>query len=278
MSSVAILGLGLIGGSLARDLAAAGMDVIGYDRARESLRAAKASGVLTDVLGPDLQGLEDIDYVILAVPVNAAPRLLEQAAPRMQSTLLIMDVGSTKRMICAQAEALDLGARFVGAHPFAGDHRSGWIASRSGLFADTRIFLCPVRGTRAAVLERAHALWRRVGGRPEVIDAATHDERLAWSSQLPQLASSALALALASAGLPHRELGSGGRDATRLAGSDPELWTGVVMENAEHASRALAALEQHVADLRTHIEARNEAGVRAAFGRALRWSYTENGS
>ncbi len=277
MSRVAILGMGLIGGSLARDLSRSGVEVVGYDRARDVARAARASGVLADLLGPDLQGLEQIETVVLAVPVSVAPRLLESALPRLQAALLITDVGSTKRAICAQAESLGLGARFVGGHPFAGDHRSGWEASRTDLFREARVYLCPVRGTTAPVLERARALWQRVGAHPEVIDAQAHDERLAWSSHLPQLASSALALALDEAGLPPGELGRGGQDATRLAASDPELWTGVVLENAEHTGRALAVLEQRLAELRVQIESGNEAGVRAALGRALRWSCTASG-
>ncbi|MGH7459501.1 MAG: prephenate dehydrogenase dimerization domain-containing protein, partial [Longimicrobiales bacterium] len=109
---------------------------------------------------------------------------------------------------------------------------------------------------------------------PEVMAANAHDQQLAWSSHLPQLAASTLALALAQAGMPLSELGRGGLDVTRLAGSDPELWTGVVLENAQHIVPALAAVEKLMAELRTRIECGNEAEIRAALGRALRWSYT----
>ncbi|MGH7469377.1 MAG: prephenate dehydrogenase [Longimicrobiales bacterium] len=273
MSTVAILGLGLMGGSLAHDLAYAGHEIVGFDRAPDVLRAAHAQGVVHDVLGPELQGLQRAEIVVLAVPVNAAVRLLRHAQPRLKDALLVSDVGSTKRAICALAETLGLGARFVGSHPFAGDHRSGWDAARAGLFRGARVFLCPVQSSSADVLDRARAFWEGVGGQPQVIDAETHDELLAWSSHLPQFASSAVALALAQAGVLPDQLGRGGRDVTRLAASDPDLWTDVALQNADHISAGLAALQLRLQELRTIIDTGNEAKVRAFLGQALRWSY-----
>jgi prephenate dehydrogenase len=278
MSTVAVLGLGLIGGSLARDLHEAGFEVVGYDRTREVLHAAHTSGVVSSMLGPDLEGLEHIETVVFAVPVGIAPHLMQEALPRLRSARLITDVGSTKTAICQQAARLGIGRQFVGAHPFAGDHQSGWEASRSGLFRDARVFLCPLSETTPEALQRARELWQQTGARTELIDAEAHDERLAWTSQLPQLASSALALALDTAQVSRPELGRGGMDATRLAGSSPEIWTDVVLENAEHAARALAALEQQISGLREQIEARSESGIRNALERALRWALSEKQS
>ncbi|MEX2281923.1 MAG: prephenate dehydrogenase/arogenate dehydrogenase family protein, partial [Gemmatimonadota bacterium] len=101
MSTVAILGLGLIGGSLASALAASGRRVIGYDRSAETARLALQAGVITSVIGDDLAGLEDAATVVLAVPVGDAAALLKRAAPRLAQAELITDVGSTKRSICA---------------------------------------------------------------------------------------------------------------------------------------------------------------------------------
>jgi prephenate dehydrogenase len=267
-----------MGGSLARDLAERGHDILGYDRAPDVLSAARASGVLRETCGPDLQGLEQAEIVALAVPVDGAVRLLSLAQPRLKYARLITDLGGTKRAICAHAEALGLGPRFVGAHPFAGDHRSGWDASRSGLFQGARVFLCPVAQTTPGALNDARALWESVGARIEVVDAAVHDQRLAWSSHLPQLAASALALVLAQETLPPAELGRGGRDVTRLAASDPDLWTGIALQNADYLSQGLAALESRLAELRRNIEQGNQADVRALFGRALRWSFSQPSS
>jgi prephenate dehydrogenase len=272
VSSAAIIGLGLVGGSLARDLAAHGWRVVGHDCDADVLEAARRSGVLNQSLGSDLEGLEDVDVTVLAVPVQEGPQLLRLLQPRLGASALVLDVGSTKRAICAQAEALGLGTCFVGAHPFVGDHRSGWAASRTGLFCGARVFLCPLPTTPDAVLERARELWHLLDARTEVISADAHDAQLAWSSHLPQLVSSALAGALHSAGILPQQLGRGGRDVTRLAASDPQVWTGIVLENAGYTVQALALLERCLADLRRHIESSDEAAIRAAFVRASRWA------
>lgn len=138
--SVAILGLGLIGGSLARDLAARGVRVLGWDRDEAVVRAAAEQGIV-EPLSDDAP-----EIVVFAVPVIAARELLGELRDELHGARLITDVGSTKRSIVKQAEALGLGARFVGSHPLAGDHRAGWNASRTGLFAGARVFLSPEIG------------------------------------------------------------------------------------------------------------------------------------
>ncbi|NJD18999.1 MAG: prephenate dehydrogenase/arogenate dehydrogenase family protein, partial [Gemmatimonadetes bacterium] len=143
--TVAILGLGLMGGSLARDLAGLGHRVLGWDRDPGSVRAALAQGCIHRGRGSrpdDFQGIEEADVVVLALPVAASRETLPALAPRLRASL-VTDVGSTKRHIVAAAQSLGLGDQFVGAHPLAGDHRSGWGASRSGLFRGATVFLCP---------------------------------------------------------------------------------------------------------------------------------------
>ncbi|HEV2147338.1 MAG TPA: prephenate dehydrogenase, partial [Longimicrobiaceae bacterium] len=166
--------------------------------------------------------------------------------PRLRSARLVTDVGSTQRSACAAAQALGIGGRFVSSHPLAGSHLSGWDASRPGLFADARVFLSPTPSTGSGALDLARELWSGVGARPEMIDAAEHDRLLARSSHLPQLASTALALTLAHGGIPHAELGPGGRDATRLAGSSPEMWTAIALDNAAPLAEAVASLRDHL--------------------------------
>ncbi|CAA9333315.1 MAG: hypothetical protein AVDCRST_MAG89-2245, partial [uncultured Gemmatimonadetes bacterium] len=190
IESAAILGLGLIGGSLARDLAANGVRVFAGDRDEAAVRAAAEQGIARP-----LTWNEPMDVVVLAVPVVAARELLRELAGRMEGVRLITDAGSTKRSIVDAAEQMGIGARFVGSHPLAGDHRSGWDASRAGLFEGARVYLSPSPSTDADALELARELWTRVGAVPEVMDAVEHDRRLAWTSHLPQAASTALARA-----------------------------------------------------------------------------------
>ena len=140
--TVAVLGLGLIGGSLARDLSARGARVLGYDVDADTLLDAQRAGVLEGVLGESLTGLAQVDTAIVAVPVRSAGALLARMRPRLQRHTLVMDVSSTQRGSAAAAARLGLERSFVGTHPLAGDHRGGWSTSRAGLFAGARVFLC----------------------------------------------------------------------------------------------------------------------------------------
>lgn len=246
--SVGIVGLGLIGGSLARDLAAKGVGVFARDRDPAAVRAAAEQGIARELTWD-----EPVDAVVLAVPVLAARELLRELVPRMGRVRLITDAGSTKRSIVEAAEELGIGRRFVGSHPLAGDHRSGWDASRTGLFEGARVYLSPGRFADADALELARELWTIVGGRPQVMGAAEHDRRLAWASHLPQAASSALARALAESGIDRSMLGPGGRDATRLAGSSPEMWADILIDNADEVGPALDALASELKTLRNAV-------------------------
>lgn len=273
--SAAVAGLGLIGGSLARDLAAQGVRVLGYDRDPATLRAAQAEGVVERALGPALEGVEEAEVLVLAVPVTAAEAVLAAARPRLGRALLVTDAGSTKRAAIAAAERLGLDDRFVGAHPYAGDHRSGWAASRTGLFAGAPLFLCPAPAARPRAVALAEQLWSAVGARVRLLPAEEHDRLLAWTSHLPQAVSSALGRTLHAAGITREMLGRGGRDVTRLAASSPEMWTGIALENADHLSAALAQTEAHLRELRLAIEAHDAPRIEALLRQANAWAAEE---
>ncbi|HEX6747790.1 MAG TPA: prephenate dehydrogenase/arogenate dehydrogenase family protein [Longimicrobium sp.] len=270
--TVAVAGLGLIGGSVARDLAALGVRVLGHDRDRAAVDAALREGFVSAALGDGFAGVEDADALVIAVPVHAAAAVLERALPRLGGVRLVTDAGSTKRAIVAAAERLGIGARFVGAHPFAGDHRAGVEASRLGLFAGARVYLCPAAGASAEARGMARGLWTMLGGTVMEIGAEEHDARLAWTSHLPQLVSTALAAVLAARGIPRADLGPGGRDVTRLAASSPEMWTGIALENADALLAALDATGAQLAALRDALARRDEDAIRAAFASGQAWS------
>lgn len=268
--NVAVAGLGLVGGSLARDLAARGVRVLGHDRDPAAVRAAVEEGVVA-ALGPRLEGVEEADVLVLAIPPGAAEEVLAAALPRLGRARLVTDAASTKRGIAAAAERLGVGSRFVGAHPLAGSHLSGWGASRAGLFEGAPVFVCPGAESGAGAVALAGALWRSVGGRVRLLPAEEHDRLLAWSSHLPQLVSTALAGALGDAGIARAQLGPGGRDMTRLAGSSPEMWTGITRENADFLAAALAATEARLAGLRRAVEAGDAGRIAEVFREAQGW-------
>jgi prephenate dehydrogenase len=269
--SAGVIGLGLVGGSVARDLAALGVRVLAYDRDPASIEMARAEGVVDEALDASLAGLEEAEVVVIAVPVSSLSDVL-MGIPRLPDARLITDVGSTKRSAMATAEAIGIADRFVGSHPMAGDHRSGWKASRTGLFARARVYLCRAQETREDVVRLAHDLWSALGGCPELIAADMHDELLAYTSHLPHAASAALALTLAGAGIDRAKLGPGGRDSTRLAGGSVEMWSAIARDNADALLPAIAALEAQLQNLRAELARENEGAIRDALSTANAWT------
>lgn len=269
--TAAVLGLGLVGGSLAREMAALGVRVLGWDTDTGAVAGAREAGVISDLVGPGLQGLDEVEVVILAVPVDATRHLLGAVAAAAAATALITDVGSTKAGIVGAAEAAGIGSRFVGAHPLAGDHRFGWAASRTGLFRGARTYLCPARGAAPEAVATAEALWRAVGSDTMLMGAGEHDRAMAWASHLPQAASTALAAVLAGAGHPRAALGPGGRDTTRLAGSAPSMWVPIALENAEELVPALQALEAALAQFRGALTRGDRSAAEAFFAAGREW-------
>jgi prephenate dehydrogenase len=269
--SAAVIGLGLVGGSIARDLAARGVSVSAYDADATHLAAAIRTNVIQSALDETLSGVQAADIVIIATPVDAAPSVLQRIAPLARRARLFMDVGSTKSRIVAAAQQLGVGNRFIGAHPMAGDHRSGWNASRAGLFIDAPVYLCPPRDATADSMDLARAFWIELGARPERMSAEQHDQKLAWTSHLPHMVSMTLALALARAGVERSDLGPGGRDVTRLAGSSPEMWTAIALENASALERALRQTEREIATLCASIRRADQSDLRGRFEAARAW-------
>lgn len=268
--TASIIGLGLMGGSLARDLAARGVRVRAYDADERQLDDAICARVVTDRIQ---SGLDDVaaDLIVIAVPVDAAVDVLHRIAPFVGGARLITDLGSTKARIVDAAREAGLSSRFVGSHPMAGDHRSGWRAARSGLFADARVYLCPASTDSDDATSLATSLWTELGATPELIAPRAHDRRLAWASHLPHVAAAALALAMSDAGISRGDLGPGGRDTTRLAGSSPELWTAIALENADELEAALASAEREIASFRRALTRADGGEVRRRLAAARSW-------
>lgn len=240
---MAIVGLGLIGGSLACDLTRLGHEVIGVDR-RGVLRAARRRGLIASGAA-SLEALPArVRTLVLAAPPAANRRLLARLARLGRPELVVTDVGSVKAGIVADARRLRL-ARFVGGHPMAGSERSGLAAARPGLFAGRPWLLTPGRATDPAALRRVRALVRAVDARPRLAEAGQHDRALAFLSHVPQLVSQALLQAARRDPVARRHLraaGPGFRDMTRLARSPRALWREIFRENALELRRALRAL------------------------------------
>jgi prephenate dehydrogenase len=216
--------------------------------------------------------LADAHVVVIATPVRAAPRLLRWLADAAPDRAILTDVGSTKRSILAAAIRTGIAHRFVGGHPMAGHHEAGWRAGRQALFRGVTVWLCDGGHVSQAVRMEVEALWQSVGGEPRWIDAHQHDRLVAWSSHLPQLVASALGRTLGRKGIGRRRLGPGGRDVTRLAGSDADVWTDILLDNADLVAPALEAMAAELAGLIHLVRDGDEAGLRQALADARRWA------
>lgn len=268
---VAIVGVGLIGGSLACALKKAqpALSVVGIDRSPRAL-----GHLPLDRVGRSIRGVVGADVVVLAAPVDANLALLEEVVSCADAGATIIDVGSTKRAIVRKASALGVSHRFVGGHPMAGLAVSGAAHAASGLFRRAPWLLTPVETTERVHLERARRIARVVGARPMVIDAAEHDRVLAQVSHLPQLVSSALMQAVGeSVGAAGLALsGPGLVDMTRLAASEAALWTAILAQNADEVGPALERLGKTLGVLGRHLRSLNRA--HALFHSAQAWRAT----
>ncbi|PYS96252.1 MAG: prephenate dehydrogenase/arogenate dehydrogenase family protein [Acidobacteria bacterium] len=265
---IAIVGVGLIGGSigLAVRRRMPGVRVVGVDRGGV-LRRALSRGAVQAGAGSLARGLQGCDLVILALPVDAIALALPRVARLAPPGALVTDVGSTKGAIVAAARRCGLGQRFVGGHPMAGSERSGVGHADGGLFVGAPWILCPgVAGPPA--IERVRRLVRRLGARPALFDARRHDAIVARLSHLPQLASVAMvnAAARGPAAGALRLAGPAFRQMSRLAGSSPRLWAGILESNRAAVVQALRDFEREVAALRGSIG----SGAAARFRRAAR--------
>lgn len=238
---VTIVGLGLMGGSLARALTRAGYRVTGVDRA-PVLRAALRQGAIVSG-APDLRSVGATDVIVLAAPPQANLAILRGLSVRERPQTVITDLGSVKAPICALARRRGL-VSFVGGHPMAGSERSGFRASSAGLFERHPWILTP-DGSSPRAIAAVRRLVKAVGAQPSTMRPDEHDRTVAFLSHMPQLVAWAIEHAVAGDVVARRHLdlaGPGFRDMTRLAKSPRDLWRQIVKQNDGEVERAMKAL------------------------------------
>ena len=271
-TTLGILGLGAIGGSVALQAKRAGIaTVLGWSPEPAERAAAAQQGAVDDAPPRAADVARAVELLVLAAPPAANRDLLETLRRDVGAGAVITDVGSVKRAIVAHAEALGLGPRFAGGHPLAGTHGHGFGAARLDLFRGAVVYVTPTRDGDGAAREVAH-FWESVlEAHPVRIDAAQHDRQLALTSHLPQAVASLLAHYLARATPPGATFGPGARDATRLAASEPALWTEIFLMNRDELLPALRSLEEPLGELERALEAGDEAALAAWLRRGAEW-------
>ena len=260
--TLAIVGVGLIGGSLGLAVKQRGIArrVLGVGRQQTSLDQATARGAIDEGFLDPVQAARQAGLIVFCTPVDGiAEQALAVASDCAPGTLLT-DAGSTKAEIVRRLEGvMPPGIAFVGGHPLAGSEKRGPEHADADLFQDRVTVLTRTPHTDAAAVERAAAFWQAVGSRVRIMTPEDHDEALARTSHLPHLVAAALAGMLP---LELRELtATGFRDTTRIAAGDPSLWTGIFAQNADAVRSALQQLEARLARFRAALEGGDAAAL-----------------
>jgi prephenate dehydrogenase len=280
-NKLVILGVGLIGGSLARALrerAGLAGRVVGVGRSAQSVARAVELGVVDEAVALDddtaiARTMHGADIVLLAAPVAQTGPLLARIAPFLDAQTLVTDAGSTKSDVVAAARSA-LGervAQFVPGHPIAGRESSGVDAALPDLYVDRNVVLCPLAENAADAVERIAAMWRATGASVHRMNEAQHDRVFASVSHLPHVLSFALVEQILEA--PDAELkfsfaAGGFRDFTRIAASSPEMWRDVCLANRAALLAELDAYTDVLARFRAAIDASDGAALEAAFARS----------
>ncbi|MBM4149907.1 MAG: prephenate dehydrogenase/arogenate dehydrogenase family protein [Lentisphaerae bacterium] len=277
MRVLAVMGLGLMGGSLGLAVRRRGLaaEVRGYARRKETRERALRDGVADTVWANPSDAVRGADITVLCVPVLAIPVLAAECRPGFGAGAIVTDVGSTKDFICRELSAMlaGTGAVFVGSHPIAGSEETGLDAARADLYDGAVSFVTPGDGDGQPEAAGAVAgLWESVGCIVRVLAPGAHDRILARTSHLPHLAAAMLvdnAFARGADGV-EEACGSGFRDATRIAAGSEEVWHDIVRTNAEALTEELDSLIGRAVCLRDMIADGRFGEVRAFLASARR--------
>jgi prephenate dehydrogenase len=272
---VAIIGVGLIGGSLAMVLKSKGLasSIVGIGRGLPNLEAARRLGIIDSFTRDISEGVKDADLVVVAVPVLKIADTIRQAASHLKSGCIVTDVGSVKGAVITDVEPLvPEGVHFVPGHPIAGTENSGAEAAFPELYIGRKCILTPTPRTDAGALEAVKLMWEATGAEVVVMDSKLHDMILAAVSHLPHVIAYTLVNAVGDmedSGVDALSYSAGGfKDFTRIASSSPEMWSDICAMNKEQILKTIDAFRIRLDNLRELIAIEDLSALRTEFGRA----------
>ena len=275
LKRVAVIGVGLIGGSFALALRRAGAvtSIVGVDRDTQSLERAAALGVIDTAAGSVSEAAKGAELVVVAVPVRAIGPVLHDVALALDAGAVVTDVGSTKGDVTriAREELRGLFPRFVPGHPIAGREASGVDAATADLFKGARIVLTPGEDTAPDAIDVVRACWEAAGGRITTLAAGDHDRIFAAVSHLPHLLSFALVsefTSRANAAELFSFAAGGFRDFTRIAASSPEMWRDIALQNREALLEELDRFGARLAVFRELVDKGDGPGLQRLMAEA----------
>jgi len=272
---VTIIGVGLIGGSLAMALREKGIAdrIVGVGRGEANLKAAKELGVIDESTHDLIDGVKGADLVLVATPVASVPGIVKKIASHLKKNTIVTDVGSVKRAIIDGLEDVtNKGVLFVPGHPIAGTENSGVKAAFPTLFEDKVCILTPTKRTDMKALGIIETLWETVGSEVVIMDPVCHDKVLAAVSHLPHVI--AYSLVNTVAGMKgfqedFRKYTAGGfKDITRTASSPPEMWRDICVMNKDAILDMIGQFQARLECLRVLIENEDIEGLLSDFGKA----------
>ncbi|MBU1487024.1 prephenate dehydrogenase [bacterium] len=272
IEKVSIIGVGLIGGSLGLALKKKGLasKIVGIGRRETSLREALRVGTVDEVTLDLKEGVSQADLVILAAPVGSILRIGREIVPHLKQGAILTDVGSTKEEIVRALGALTKD--FVGAHPMAGSNESGVEKATASLFEKATCVITPTGETSKKALDVVENLWKKIGARVVKMSPETHDFLVAITSHLPHLAASSLvSLAAKEKEKAVPLIATGFKDTTRIAASDPRLWSDIFLSNKEMVLSALKEYKEILSQWEELIREEDQEGIRLKFGQAASW-------
>lgn len=254
---VAIVGIGLIGGSLAfaikkRKLA---RQIVGVSRHRRTLLLAKQNGVI-DSGSLKLDIIKNADLLVLATPPETILQLAPQVAPLISGDCLVTDVGSTKKEIVSQLEKLF--PHYLGSHPLAGSEKYGILSANPDIFRDSLCILTPTKKTKSKVIKRITKFWQELGVQVVFLSPSLHDKIISLVSHLPHLVAFSLMGVI-----PNKYLkfsASGLKDTTRIAASEPKLWADIFLSN-KNTLKTLELFQSNLCSIKKAIKDRNKKSI-----------------
>ena len=275
LKRVAVIGVGLVGGSFALALRRAGVSttIVGVDRDSQALERAAALGVIDTAAESVSEATQGADLVVVAVPVRSIGPVLHDVSLALEPNAAVTDVGSTKTEVVevARGELRQHFPRFVPGHPIAGREASGVDAASAELFKGARVVLTPAKETAHDAIDLVRACWEAAGGRVAMLPAEDHDRIFAAVSHLPHLLSFALVSELASRANSAELFGfaaGGFRDFTRIAASSPEMWRDIALQNREALLEELDRYGARLAVFRELVEKGDGPGLQRLMAEA----------
>jgi prephenate dehydrogenase len=269
---VAVLGVGLIGGSFALAMKKNGLckEITGFGRSEKNLAKARERGMIDSFALEPAAACNGAELIFFATPVGSFVELARRTAPSMAKGAIVTDAGSVKGGLVYQMEkAMPEGVHYIGAHPIAGSDRSGIDSSDAGLFRDAKCIVTPTEDSDQRALETVTGVWKSLGAQVVTMGPDLHDRIYAFVSHLPHLLAYALVNSVSAEDGSYFEFsGQGFKDVTRIASSSPELWRDICLLNRENLLETISLFQKNLDSLSQYLRAGDAGSLEREFVKA----------